>query len=822
MRYIKLLLLLTLTLNINAQRPTGAGPKPVVKGTVVDAETNEALEFATIAIYNSADKSLLDGGITDAEGKFSIGVKARSINVEIEYLGFEKKVFENLTFEKGKPVIDLGSIEMSAGGIALDEVEVTAERSELQFALDKRVFNVGKDLSSSGGSAQEILDNIPSVSVGVEGEVELRGSSNVRILVNGRPSGLLGLGDNNGLRNIQSNMIERIEIVTNPSSKYEAEGMAGIINIVLKKEKAKGFNGSFELSGGEPTTYGVGANINYRQDNLNWFINANANRRTSPGGGTNYQEFYTANGTNVSLNERRFGRDAVGYSIRGGSDYYISDKEVITASFLYKHSKDDNNNYVIYRDSFFENTPTRRLTEDDFDYYTYRSDNEQELDPTIEFALNYDKKFSGKGHNLKASFSYQDNVETESSDISENIYFNDKVFQEDVFLQRSSNEEGQNSWRTQLDYTRPFDNKGKLELGALGNFRNIDNDFQVESFIDGAYVIDPNYTNNFVYRENIAAAYANYGREYQKFSYQVGLRGETSFISTELKTTNEVNDRTYTNLFPSAFAGYKLSETNSIQASYSRRIRRPRFFDLNPFFSLTDNRNFFSGNPNLDPEYTDSYEISHLKYWEKGNIGTSIYYRNTTDRITRILTRVDGSDNETVRRPENIGTEQNYGLEFVWGYNGIKNLRLDGSLNGYRFDINGQAENGSALTAQAYTWDAKLNTRLTFWKKANVQMRLNYRAPRKSIQGERKSVTSINLAASKDFLNDNLTVTLSIRDLLNNRRRQSTVESPTYFGESDFQWRPRTFSATINYRINMKKSRRPQRSYDGGGGEGEF
>lgn len=818
-----LFLLVTMSINAGAQ-PNGyrqRGPRNTIKGKVLAANTGGALEFATVALYGAVDSALVTGGITDLDGSFSLEAIGASFFLEIEYIGYEKEIVSDIKFERGgASEIDLGEILVSAGGINLDAIEVTAERSELQFALDKRVFNVGKDLSSAGGNAQDVLNNIPSVSVGVEGEVELRGNTNVRILINGRPSGLLGVGDNDGLRNIQSSMIERVEIITNPSAKFEAEGMAGIINIILKQERAKGFNGSFEVTAGSPLSYGAGANINYRQDRFNFFINGNHNKRTGPATGNTYQEFYKGDTTNISFLTSRRNRNGNNTSIQAGSDYYLSDKEVLTAAFLYKFGRDNNSNFVEYRDTtiFQPKGAFTRPTIDQLDNYILRTDDELEEEPTLEFSLNYDKKFKKKGHELKASFSFQDNVEEESSALNESLYRGDNLLSENVFRQRTTNKEGQGQLRTQVDYVRPMENKVKVEIGLLGNFRTIDNDFKVESEIDGTFEIEQGLTNNFIYKEDVAAAYANYGQDLDKFSYQVGLRGEWSFISTTLVNTNEVNDRNYLNLFPSLFASYKFNPTNTIQASYSRRISRPRFWDLNPFFTLTDRRNFFSGNPDVNPEFTDSYEVTHLKFWNSGNIGSSIYYRRTTDLITRILLPVPGSENETLRRPENIGIEQNYGAEIVWGYSAIKWLKLDGGINAFFFDVDGVAEQGEVLSVSAAAWDAKFNSRLSFWENASLQTRVNYRSPQMTVQGTRQSITSVDLAASKDFLSNNLTVTLSVRDLFNNRRRQSTTETENFFEDGNFQWRPRTFTATINYRINAKKQRPRREGYQGGEG----
>lgn len=826
MKHLYLILFLSFSISVSyAQRPQnskfGSSESKSIVGKIVDGTSEMPLEFATVSIFLTKDSSLVTGGITGAEGTFSFKAKGKGpFYAVIEFIGYESLTVDNILFGKGERLYDLGTINIVAGGIALDEVEVRAERSDMQFSLDKRIFNVGKDLASRGGSASDVLDNIPSVSVGVEGEVNLRGSSDVRILINGRPSGLVGLNGTDGLRTIQASMIERVEIITNPSAKFEAEGMAGIINIILKKDRAKGFNGSFELSGGLPEQYGAGANLNYRQDKFNFFANYNYRKRTGISSGSKYQEFYFEDSTLISLQEQRRDRSGKNHSIRLGSDYILSDNEVITGAFLYRYGKDENLNQVTYRDAVGPaGVQLNRLTESQIPNYILRQDDELEEEPTLEYSINYDKKFKKKGHSLKADVSFQSNTESESSAFNEGFYEGDLLAIPDILSQRSANEEGQKQWRGQIDYTKPFNGKVKLESGLLGTFREIKNDFLVEIFNDGSWLTEEGLSNNFIYNENVLGAYANIGKDFERFSFQVGLRSEYSEIKTELQQTNEINDRSYTNLFPSGFLNYKLGGENSLQASYSRRIRRPRFWDLNPFFTFTDRRNFFSGNPDLDPEFTNSYEFGHLKYWESGNIGSSIYYRHTTDKINRIQTQ-DIENQTTVRRPENIGTEDNIGIEFIFAYTGIKDVRVDGSVNGFRFKSSGVTSEGLDLSVDNYAWTSSLNAKVGFWRNADLQMRLNYRAPRATLQGNRKSMTSLNVALSKDLTPD-LTLTMSLTDAFNNRKRRGTFEGEDFFEESEFQWRPRSFTTTLNYRINKKKDRKPKREFNGGEG-GEF
>lgn len=833
MKYLYTLLTCIIWVNFCwAQRPNRGQGRPamtiIIKGEVVDQSSKAALEFATISIFAKKDSALLTGGITEANGSYSFSVKPGGpMYAEVEFIGYESLTIDNLVPEKGKPMIDMGVIIMSAGGVNLDEVVVRAEKSDMQFSLDKRIFNVGKDLASRGGNASDVLDNIPSVTVGVEGEVSLRGSENVRILINGRPSGLIGLNGTDGLRTINASMIERVEVITNPSSKFEAEGMAGIINIILKKDRAKGFNGSFELTGGTPLQYGVGANLNYRQDKFNFFLNYSYRKRTGDSNGNRYQEFYLEDITKVSLQKQVRERSGEDHSFRFGSDYLLSDNEVLTAAFLYRYGEDNNNNFVEYRDADFPaGSLMTRPTNDFFNQYILRTDTENELEPTLEYSLRYDKKFKDDGHKLTADVSFQSNDEEESSFFRESLFENNLLVDDALLLQRSANEEGQRQWRLQLDYSKPFDNGYKSEMGALGTFRQISNNFLVETFATAPtspgnmiWVIEEGLSNDFIYDEDVLGGYANIGKDFEKISFQVGARAEYSRIRTELLQTNELNDRNYVNFFPSGFVSYKMEGENSFQASYSRRIRRPRFWDLNPFFTFTDRRNFFSGNPDLNPEFTDSYEIGHLKYWENGNIGSSIYYRHTSDNIQRVQTQ-DVENQTTVRRPENVGTGENMGFEFLFAYTGIKWLRLDGSINGFRFITKGTSDAGQDFNVDNYAWTSRLNSRISFWKNADLQLRLNYRAPRETLQGNTKSITSLNIAFSKDFT-PNLTFTLAVQDAFNNRKRRGEFIADDFYEESDFQWRPRTLIATLNYRINKKKERPKRGGYEAGG-SGEF
>ncbi|MEM7104797.1 MAG: outer membrane beta-barrel family protein [Bacteroidota bacterium] len=782
-------------------------------GQIVDLETNAPLEFATFTLFNLADSSIVTGAISDAKGKFVIDAKPGSYFGQVEFISFQKSNTPVINLKKGKSILDLGKIVLSPDVANLAEIEVRAEKSQVQIGLDKKVFNVGQDLANTGGNAADVLDNVPSVSVDIDGNVSLRGSDNVRILVDGRPSGLIGVGDTDGLRQIPANLIDKIEVITNPSARYEAEGTAGILNIILRKERKSGLNGSFDFTTGWPHNHGAAINLNYRAKAVNMFVNYGVNYRKRPGSGSLYQEFYRNDTTFIYEETREHERGGLSNNVRFGADFYITSKDILTAALSYRNS-DENNRTDIRYDDYLFSYPDNPVG------VSLRSDDEFEDEINLEYSLNYKKTFQKKGQEFTASIQYQENTETEGSDLLEQFFLSEGVPSGIADLQqRSNNKESNKEWLIDGGYVHPFGKKGEFEIGFRSSFRDITNNFLVEEWDEQQWKALANLSNDFVYNEDIQALYMSVGNKHNKFSYQFGLRGEYSDVKTELLQTNEVNDRSYFDLFPSVFFGYDLPKKNAIQVSYSRRIVRPRFWFLNPFFTFSDSRNFFSGNPDLDPEYTHSFEVNHIKYFEKGSFSSSIYYRHSTGVIERIR-RID-DEGLTVTRPENLATEDSYGLELTFSYNPYKWWRANGDLNFFRSVVDGTEELGESFQSDFFSWQGRLTSRFTFWKKTDFQVRFNYRAPRESTQGDRQAVYNLDLGLSKDIFKGKGTITLSASDVFNTRRWRYETFGETFYSKGEFQWAARQFTATLNYRLNQKKQRfrgnRGGGGFDGGG-----
>jgi ferric enterobactin receptor len=786
---------------VSAQAP-GNG---LVKGKILDSLSSAPVSFATIRIFKTSDNKLINGDISHDAGEFEIEIPFGLYYAEIDFMGYESRKIKNIKLSQENSTNDLGTIRLTTSVSTLDEIVVQADKSTMELSLDKKVFNVGKDLANAGGSANDILMNIPSVSVDPEGTVKLRGSDNVRILIDGKPSGLVSFKGGSGLQQLQANMIERVEVITNPSARYEAEGMAGIINIILKKERNQGFNGSFELITGHPTNLGGAANLNYRHKKINFFINYSIAYREQPGVGELYQEVYDMDGSepNVYMGDTTFllkqntkGRiDGFNTNIRGGLDYYFDEKNILTASYLYRRSEVTRVTNILYEDYLFDLS--------NMSSFTTRRQDEEEVEPNSEYSLIYKKSYKQKGHELTGEIKYLDNWESSQQLFTQNSFQSDGT-PDNSTLEKSFNDEFEKQWLFQVDYVKPIGKEGKFETGVRASFRDMVNDYVVvRQNNEGEFEALPGLDNVFLYDENIQAVYGILGNKSNKLSYQAGLRAEWTDVKTTLKETPDgVNPRKYANLFPSAHLTLDLPKENAIQVSYSRRVRRPFYNDLSPFMTFSDSRNFFSGNPDLNPEFSNVFEIGHVKYFEKGSFSSSVYYRDSRDKIDRIRTVDDKGNSVTITK--NLLSEKATGVEFTSAYNPVSWWKLDFNFNFFHADIDGSNIEATYKTT-TLSWFARQTSRFTLPNNFDIQVRGNYEAPQNTAQGKRRALYYADLSLSKDVLKGRGTINFNVLDVFNTRRIRSISEGVNFYTDSNFQARRRQFNLTFNYRIKQAK-----------------
>ena len=767
-----------------------------VTGKVTDGATGQLLPYASIQLFTS-DSTFAGGDVTNDEGSFDIKITAGSYYASIDFIGY--KTYYTSVFVARDKSHSLGMIALNTGGVDLEEVVIEAEKSTMAFALDKRVFNVGKDLANAGGTASDLLSNIPSLNVDVDGSIKLRGSDNVRILIDGKPSGLVSFKGGAGLQQLQGNQIERVEIITNPSARYEAEGMAGIINIVLKKDQSQGFNGSFELILGQPVNYGVAANVNYRKNKLNFFLNYGLAYRKLPNIGSQYQEFYGPDTTFISISDRSGTVNGLHNNVQAGLDYFFNDKNILTASYLLRRTDVRRLTDITY-DDYFNNTSN-------FLGKTLRHQDETETEPNSEIAVTYKKSYTNKGHELVLDLRYLDYWER-----SDQFYEQTSTLQKPNLnsFQKSLNDEFEKTYLAQLDYVKPikstgFLRDGKLETGLRTSFRDMTNDYLVtQRAEDGSFFTLQGLDNIFLYQENIHAAYVIIGDARNKFSYQLGARAEYTDIKTVLEKTNESNPRKYTNLFPSGHLTYTINDGNALQLSYSRRVRRPRYTELSPYITLSDNRNFFAGNPDLNPEFTDAFDLGHIKYFASGSIASSIFYRYTTDKIQSIR-RVTDIETSTFL-PENLLDENSFGVEITSQYSPINWWKGDLSFNFFRAITDG-TNIGDDITSDTYSWFARHTSRFTLKNNTTLQMRANYEAPQQLPQGKRLEIFYIDIGASTDLFKGNGTITFNVSDVFNSRINRSEFNGVSFFTSSSSQFRRRQINLSLSYRIKQSKAK---------------
>lgn len=791
MKFLRLIPILLLLCNSQAY----AQSKVKIQGEV-------NVPFSSIRLFKGA--TLITGTIGNEKGKFNLEAAPGVYDLVIESIGYEPLKMANQSFLNS---INLGAITVKESNQTLNEVVVKGQKASMELNLDKRIFNVGTDIANKGATAAEILGNLPSIQVDPEGAIKLRGSDNVRILIDGKPSTLAGINGSSGLQSLQGNLIDKVEIITNPSARYEAEGMAGIINIVLKKNQNQGFNGAIETTTGYPENFGGTAIVNYRKNKLNFFLNYGVFYRRTPGRGSIYQEVYTGKQTNILEQRSQNNVRGLVNNVRGGADYFFNDKTILTASYIYRRTdvrRISDFFYLDYQGNIFN------LYSD-----TYRQQDEKEAEPNGEYALTFKKSFAKKGKEFSADLRYLDYWER-----SDQLYTqlgkkpDGTAIDELSTIQKALNDEFERQWILQADYVNPIGKDAKLELGLRTSFRDMINDYIVtEKQDNGEFTIIPGLRNIFNYQENISAAYVILGSKMKQISYQVGLRAETTDIRTELEQTGEKNPRNYANLFPSAHFTYSISPDNSFQLSYSKRVRRPTYNDLTPFVTFSDNRNFFSGNPNLNPEFTDAFELGHVKYVDKGSISSSIYYRHTVGKIDRF--RMVDTAGFARTMPVNIIDQQSMGIEVAGSYNFTKNYKADLSFNAFRAVADASNIN-VAFQSDTYSWFARHSSRIKIGV-TDVQVRANYEAPQQTPQGTRGHIAWMDISASKDIMEGNGTLSLSILDIFNSRinRYESRFLEPRdgsgFYTRGQSQGRLTSVNLTFNYRFKTTKQSAKQR-----------
>ena len=681
-------------------------------------------------------------------------------------------------------------------------------------------------MTVKGGSASDVLDNVPSVDVDVEGNVSLRGNENVRILIDGKPSALVGLSGSDALRQLPADAIERVEVVTSPSARYDAEGTAGILNIILRKGVATGLNGSLNTTIGDPIQYSIASNINFRTKKINFFTNLGYRNSSSPGKFlTNLSTFENESVNSLRIEDRDFERKRNGYNINLGLEYFLSNESSITGTYFYRDS--DNKNLSTNAIQVFD-------VNNILEYSDVRVQDEDEIDETSQISLNYTNNINSSGHKLTIDFQYSDSKEIETAFIDDSLA-----------SEKNITTENSKSTLIQSDYVLPIGEHMQFELGYRGDFQDLNSNFLVNRIPE----LDFNPSNNLTFKQNVNAIYSQFGNKINKFSYLLGLRTEITDVKVRLTNTNENFDYRYTEVFPTINFGLERTDNQSFTLGYSRRLRRPRYWYLNPFESRNSQNVIYKGNPGLIPTFTNSFDLGFLQKIGKLTLNSSIYFQHSVNAIQRVsrdeIRLLDGVNQViTIREPINLASEDRYGFELTANYNPSKKVRLSGSFNVFQQESKGLYEynkftideTSGAITSMPETqdlgninnsWFSRFNATFTLPWKIQMQNRLSYRGPRYTAQSESKGMFSANIALSRDVFSEKGTLVLNVSDVFNSRKWRSTnfnpnKENPTSINSQESQWRVRQISLNFTYRFNQKKNqgreRRGGEDYEGGEG----
>lgn len=789
----------------------------VISGKIIDKDTKQPLEYASVIFQSTTDVNYITGEITDENGDFAFEVNADVYEIKVEYMGFDAMTIPERTVNTDW---NMGTVEVSAGDEQLEDLVIAVERSPVEIKLDKRIYNVGDDNVVKGGTASDVLDNIPSVSVDSDGTVSLRGNESVRVLIDGKPSGMASnIAD--ALKMLSAESIEQVEVITNPSARYEAEGGAGLINIILKKGKNQGVNGNVTATVSDPFGYSVASTLNYREENFNIFANLSYRDNKTLGNSVNNSEYFDENGNTSQFVDEYSNRERMRRGFNGniGFEWYLTDKLTWNNNFSWRRSHGDNPNEVIYHTFDAQRNP---------DNSRVRNTAEDDMKENVDYTSEFTYKFNDEGHQLLASATVFKNYDIEDSNIRTYMLGTDNSLSEDI----TKAQESDLNHQLRLDYTLPINDNTHFEAGYLGTFNKLDTDYEVNSYNNG--ILEPNelFLNNLEYKENIQALYTQFGSKINRFSYMLGLRWESSKINVNQFVTNDFNEKKYNNFFPSVFLNYEFNESTNASISYSKRVRRPRGRMLNPISDYSSSISFFMGNPDLDPAFTDAFDVGFMKRWNYFTLSTSAYLNRTTDSFEYVR-RINGVNDEgipiTVMSPINLSDEYRYGMEFNFNYTPYHWLKLNGNLNLFQqqtrgdytftdFDGNEVYQN---FDQDAFRWTGRLTARVNLPADIDWQTNYMYFSGGNNSQGKMLDNHNINMSLSKDFFNDRATLSFNVQDLLNSRkwRNKTYLETANIYRE--MQWRERTFNLSFTYRFNQSKKEAQQRNNQMSNDDGE-
>lgn len=807
-------LVFTFITNLGFSEELADAPAPkVIKGVVYDSQTQQPLEYATVSLFNIEKQSLVTGTITDNNGYFRIaGVDAGLYRLEITFIGYNTKVIDSFEVSSDHRSFDAGTVVLEAASEAMEEVMIIADRPTMTYKIDKKVINVSQQHTSSSGTAVEVLENIPSITVSIEGDVSLRGSGSFTVLIDGKPS---ILDANDVLNQIPASQIENIEIITNPSAKFDPDGVAGIINIIMKKNRLQGVSGVANISGGSHGRYGGDFLVNYRKNRINVFLGVDYNKRAMIGESVRRNETYRTD-TAFLYSMGEFERSRNSWDVRTGFDFNINPNNTISVGYRFGESDRGGESNMAFEE-WTSADPLNRAIYSSFE----------------------DEGRGGFSHNLNIDYKIDFNKEKNHTLLAQAILSGSDSEENSLNLLRDelnaivsgqkTIEKGPSREATfKLDYTLPIGENNRFEAGYQGSIDLSDESNDLFFYNTTTEVFDrqDQYSKLVNYATNVHAVYTIFSSELGKFGYQLGLRGEYTDRLVDLVAQTDEFTLERWDLYPTVHASYKLPAEQEMMASYTRRLQRLRGWYLEPFYTWDDAYNIRIGNPKLEPEYIDSYEISYQKKFTKNVLSFDLYYRVTHNKIERVQSIYEDNDNIFLTTFANVGKDFSLGTEIMAGFDPTKWWHFDLMGNIYDYRQEGQL-NGRDYSTSSFNWSARLNNTFKLARFTRLQLMGMYNSPSVTAQGESKGFMVTSLALKQDFFKNAMSLTLNVRDVFGTMGHENIVRDIDFY--SFRTWDPNTpiVSLTLslklnNFRVDRRGSQNGEGGMDDMGGEGEF
>lgn len=777
-----------------------------VVGITIDEKTGNTLDFATVSLVNPTDAKILRSGQTDLNGKFTLeNIKAGTYSLKISFVGYSNFSL-NIVVTESNQVLDLGKLKLKkSSNSVLNEVIVTAKKDVIELGIDRKVFNTDQSIVSQGGNATDLLATVPSVQVDLDGNISLRGTSNVRVLIDGKPSTFGGGNITTILQSLPASAIERVELITNPSAKYDPEGQSGIINIVLKKNQKIGLNGNVAITAGRFDNFNSNSGLNYRDEKWNLSGNYSFRGGNRPGSGSTNTIFINpaSQVAPFSYSNQLSNRNEKSHTIKLGVERYLSNATSIALSGNLSVGKEKDRDDL--NQEFLD--ANQALLDYGIGYGNQIEDNNG-------YDLNFDfsHKFKNPKKELVGNFSLGRGTEDETEDIIQSFFNNNGgTSTRRIATNRFNNvAENTKTYNMQLDYTLPISESTKFEMGYRSTLRYNQENQQSDTLLNNSTILDRDYTQSslFELEDIVYAVYTNYQNQFTKnFGVQFGLRVEQAYLNTTVTGTDannsslvSYNPLDYLRIYPSLFLTQKFKNDNQLQLSYSRRVNRPRGFQTNPFPDRSDRYNIRVGNPNLRPEDIHSFELGYAKTWPLVTFTSSVYFRQVNDVVQNIRDNNPDEIGGTISRYYNLSKNQSVGLELISRADITKKLNLTGNLNFFQSYFSGGGSLGINDNS-GFNWNGNLTSNLTLTKNLSAQASAFYMAPRILSQGKMLQMLSVDAGLKQDFSNKKASLSFNIRDIFNSRNFGLITDNGIFVQDWSRRRAGRVYSFTLSYRF---------------------